>query len=458
MTMLVREAMENGFAVELFDGVRGTIELKHEGKWIKAKKDIDNNKEYHFDMTTGKFLTHYYNNREDRYVETKSITQWFTQARIITYDYKFAKLVLFNKTQRAFESYSNPARFIEGLAHEDCRNCEKWEAIGVKIVEIEDMLNEYNVGRQVARGYYRRQHTDRIYYAPNEIEKELVKIIQDYDEPLTIKKLNNYCSNEYSYTKHRILQELIKYEKDEEYADLFLVEEYGWRNHGLESLLSTDNHIYDKNKLLHIIDTYNIDIPRFVKYLRELKDFERTDIQWIVDNYRDYLEAELFLRGGKLRKVNKYPNNLVQMHHNRTAVLKEIKREQERLKDLEQKEKDKAIYASHKDLEWKPRKSEYCIVVPECADDVVEEGNKMSHCVGGYIGRISAEETFIVFMRRQEYEDVPFITVQITNGRLTTALGHSNRRLDPVERRWLEKYADKKGLIYTAYSRLGDNE
>ena len=142
------------------------------------------------------------------------------------------------------------------------------------------------------------------------------------------------------------------------------------------------------------------------------------------------------------------------MHHNRTSVLKEIRREQERLKDLEQREKDKAIYASYKDLAWKPRKNDYCIIVPESADDVVEEGNKMSHCVGGYIGRISCEETFIVFMRKQKYEDVPFITVEIKNGKLCTALGHSNRRLTPVEKEFLEKYADKKGLEYTAYTRL----
>lgn len=454
MTMLVREAMENGLAIELFDGNRGTIELKHEGKWIKAIKDIDNNKEYHFDMTTGKFLTHYYNNREDRYVNIKSITQWFTQARIITYDYKFAKLVLFNKRQRAFDSYSNPARFIVGLAHEDCSNCEKWEGIGVRIEEIEQILNEYNVGRQVTKGRWGRQHFDTIHYAPNEIDKQLVKIIQNYKDPLSIKKLNDYCCNDYSYQKHLILQELIEYEKQEEYADLFLVEENGWRNHGLESMISTDNHVWDKNRLLNLIEKYNIDIDRFVKYLRELKDFERTDIEWVIDNYKDYLEAELFLRGGKLRKVNKYPNNLVQMHHNRTAVLKEIKREQERLKDLEQQEKDKAIYASHKDLEWKPRNNEFCIVVPECADDVVEEGNKMSHCVGGYIGRISCKETFIVFMRKQKYEDVPFITVEIKNNKLCTALGHSNRRLDPVEREFLEKYAKNKKLEYTAYTKL----
>ena len=454
MTMLIREAMEQGLPIELFDGDRGTITLTHDGKWIKAVKDTDDNKEYHFDMTKGKFLAHYYNNKEDRYIETKSITQWFTQNRIITYDYKFAKLVLFNTKQRSFDKYSNPVRFIVGLAHEDCTNCEKWEAIGVRIAEIEEILNEYNVGKKLSRSCWGRQYYDRIYHAPNEVDKQLVKIIQDYEEPLTISKLNQYCSNDYDYEKHRILQQLLKYEKQDDYADLFLVEENGWRNHGLESMISTDNHIWDKNKLLRIIQKYNLDIERFIKYLRELKDFERTNIDWIVDNYEDYLEAELFLRGGKLRKVNKYPNNLVQMHHNRTAVLKEIEREKQRLKDLEQKEKDKAIYASHKDLAYAPRKEEYCIIVPECADDVVEEGNKMSHCVGGYIGRISREETFIVFMRRKKFEDVPFITVEIRDGKLCTALGHSNRRLDNEEKIFLQKYADKKDLVYTAYSRV----
>ena len=45
-------------------------------------------------------------------------------------------------------------------------------------------------------------------------------------------------------------------------------------------------------------------------------------------------------------------------------------------------------------------------------------------------------------------------TVEIKNGKLCTALGHSNRRLTPVEKEFLEKYADKKGLEYTAYTRL----
>ena len=42
-----------------------------------------------------------------------------------------------------------------------------------------------------------------------------------------------------------------------QYSDLFLVEENGWRNHGLESVISTNNHTYDKGKLLYILTTSN---------------------------------------------------------------------------------------------------------------------------------------------------------------------------------------------------------
>ena len=91
------------------------------------------------------------------------------------------------------------------------------------------------------------------------------------------------------YKKHQILRKLIEYEQMPQYSDLFLVEENGWRNHGLESVISTNNHTWDKSKLLFILTKYNIDTDRFVKYLRQLKDFEHTTIDWVIHNYEDYL-------------------------------------------------------------------------------------------------------------------------------------------------------------------------
>ena len=195
------------------------------------------------------------------------------------------------------------------------------------------MLNTYNVGEQLHQGY-RHTINDRLYSKPNEIDKQLLNILKQYKEPLSIARINEYCRNGYGYKTHMIFQQLLEYEVQDEYSDLFLVHQYAWRNRfKCESILSTDNHRYDREKLLSIIEQYNLDIDRFVKYLRELKDFERTDIQWVIDNYKDYLDAELFLRGGKLRKVNKYPNNLVQMHHNRTSVMKDIQLQKNKRKN-----------------------------------------------------------------------------------------------------------------------------
>ena len=79
----------------------------------------------------------------------------------------------------------------------------------------------------------------------------------------------------------------------------------------------------------------------------------------------------------------------------------------------------------------------------------------MHHCVGSYIGRISKKDTFIVFMRKQEEEDAPYITVEVKNGNICTALGYMNRRINNKERIFLEKYAEAKNLEYTAYNKIG---
>lgn len=81
----------------------------------------------------------------------------------------------------------------------------------------------------------------------------------------------------------------------------------------------------------------------------------------------------------------------------------------------------------------------------------------MNHCVGSYIGRISKKDTFIVFMRKQEEEDTPYITVEVKNGNICTALGYMNTRINKKEKIFLEKYAKAKNLEYTAYDKIGDD-
>lgn len=80
---------------------------------------------------------------------------------------------------------------------------------------------------------------------------------------------------------------------------------------------------------------------------------------------------------------------------------------------------------------------EYSVVVPTCAKDIVDEGQNMHHCVGGYVGRVVNGETYIVFIRKTETPDKCYLTCQVhTNGEIGQYyLAYDNRisKQDDIE-------------------------
>lgn len=65
------------------------------------------------------------------------------------------------------------------------------------------------------------------------------------------------------------------------------------------------------------------------------------------------------------------------------------------------------------DLEWKDEETEMEIIAPTCPEDVVAEGDVLSHCVGSYVQPIISGTENIMFLRRREYPADPFFTVEI---------------------------------------------
>jgi len=61
----------------------------------------------------------------------------------------------------------------------------------------------------------------------------------------------------------------------------------------------------------------------------------------------------------------------------------------------------------------------YEIVVPQTPQDIIREGERMHHCVGGYVNDIVQNKTYIVFVRDKSDLTVPYITAQVKlNGEL----------------------------------------
>lgn len=66
------------------------------------------------------------------------------------------------------------------------------------------------------------------------------------------------------------------------------------------------------------------------------------------------------------------------------------------------------------------------IVVPKTADDLVNEGKTLSHCVRSYAERVAKGETVILFVRKAEEPEKPYFTMEVCNGRVVQLRGKNN--------------------------------
>ena len=56
---------------------------------------------------------------------------------------------------------------------------------------------------------------------------------------------------------------------------------------------------------------------------------------------------------------------------------------------------------------------DYCIIPVKTAEDLINEGRYLSHCVGSYVERVAERKSFIYFVRKKAEIDTPFFTVEL---------------------------------------------
>jgi hypothetical protein len=89
------------------------------------------------------------------------------------------------------------------------------------------------------------------------------------------------------------------------------------------------------------------------------------------------------------------------------------------LRKIEFDNKKMAInYASHSKA-WDFEFGDYKVFIPSTAQEIIDEGRNMHHCVGNYVGRVVDNECYICFIRRKDTPNECYITCQVyTNGNI----------------------------------------
>ena len=75
-------------------------------------------------------------------------------------------------------------------------------------------------------------------------------------------------------------------------------------------------------------------------------------------------------------------------------------------------------YASHSEA-WNFEYGDYKVFIPSTAQEIIDEGKNMHHCVGSYVDKVVNNDCYICFIRRKDTPDKCYITCQVyDDGRL----------------------------------------
>ena len=108
--------------------------------------------------------------------------------------------------------------------------------------------------------------------------------------------------------------------------------------------------------------------------------------------------------------------------------------------------------AKRRDLEVADMELGLLLRLPRTCAEIIEEGAKLDHCVGGYADRHADGKTTIMFLRTLGRPETPYYTMEVSNSlRISQCYGYRNNRdvkkppeIIEFERRYNEYLASVK--------------
>ena len=180
----------------------------------------------------------------------------------------------------------------------------------------------------------------------------------------------------------------------------------------------------DVKEAFSFTQKHKIPFKKFLKYYKEQKDKHPRGGIYIFA-YEDYFEAAKLLGYPVYRSDVMFPANLPQAHDEATKKHRKI---------LKQKQREAAAEAYKERKEKLLKKYEYSadgikICVPNLAEEIIEEGENLRHCVAGYADRHMRGDTTILFMRKEKTPESSWITIEMNGNKIRQIHGYKNERI-----------------------------
>jgi len=159
--------------------------------------------------------------------------------------------------------------------------------------------------------------------------------------------------------------------------------------------------------------------------------------------WEDYLTAAEAMHYPLHRENILLPKNLGEAHDKATKEHREQierersiqRQEQEKQMKAERAERNSLMAPTYEERRAKLEKKYsfsldgYLIRIPSGKDEILKEGRKLQHCVGGYADRHIQGKTTILFMRKEKDPDTSWLTIEMSGNRLVQIHGFRNEGL-----------------------------
>ncbi len=169
------------------------------------------------------------------------------------------------------------------------------------------------------------------------------------------------------------------------------------------------------------------------------KQFEKdkkhfTRCHQVLITWRDYLNDCQKLKI-HIEDAIIFPKSLRKAHE---ETIKRVKYYEDEL--MRKKARDRYEKIKHYEFELGQLK----IVVPHTAKEIIDEGNKLSHCVGGYAQQHVDGQTTILFIRNTKKPDESFYTVEVKNEKVLQVHGTKNKPATEDVQTFIDEFKKQK--------------
>lgn len=195
--------------------------------------------------------------------------------------------------------------------------------------------------------------------------------------------------------------------------ELLQIEERDGIKISQENLEFADKNRLNENRLL--IHRTQMGINKALNYIRRQMKRNSMSLSTVLQYYEDYLDMAEERGADITDDIIRANARMVEFH---MVYLEEKYREEDetRTKQMEDKypnirkdcERNKMLFG------WE--NEQYVLLVPRDTKDIIDEGRSQHHCVAAsetYFNKMNQRESFILFLRKKEQEQIPWYTLEV---------------------------------------------